>query len=172
MFIPCLALPSTSDALSLSYSINYHHLGDTKTWYGIPGEDDEKLEAAMKRAAPELFDQQPDLLFQLVTLMSPGHLKENGCHVYAVDQRPNEFIITFPRSYHSGFNHGFNFNEAVNFALPDWLPVGLKCIERYREIKKNPVFSHDELLMTISSHDKSPRTSRWYVLFHSHSCIP
>ena len=115
----------------------------------------------MKRAAPELFDQQPDLLFQLVTLMSPGHLKENGCRVYAVDQRPNEFIITFPRAYHSGFNHGFNFNEAVNFALPDWIPIGLKCIERYREIKKNPVFSHDELLMTIAQHDKNPRTSRW-----------
>ncbi|GAA5911001.1 uncharacterized protein JCM6883_000674 [Sporobolomyces salmoneus] len=146
-----------------TYSINYHHLGDTKTWYGIPGEDDEKLEAAMKRAAPELFDQQPDLLFQLVTLMSPGHLKENGCRVYAVDQRPNEFIITFPRAYHSGFNHGFNFNEAVNFALPDWIPIGLKCIERYREIKKNPVFSHDELLMTIAQHDKNPRTSRWLL---------
>ncbi|GAA5878392.1 hypothetical protein JCM16303_002757 [Sporobolomyces ruberrimus] len=146
-----------------TYSINYHHLGDTKTWYGIPGEDDEKLEAAMKRAAPELFDQQPDLLFQLVTLMSPGHLKENGCRVYAVDQRPNEFIITFPRAYHSGFNHGFNFNEAVNFALPDWLPNGLNCIERYREIKKNPVFSHDELLMTIALHDKNPRTSRWLL---------
>ncbi|GAA6012387.1 hypothetical protein JCM11491_004316 [Sporobolomyces phaffii] len=146
-----------------TYSINYHHLGDTKTWYGIPGEDDEKLEAAMKRAAPELFDQQPDLLFQLVTLMSPGHLKENGCRVYAVDQRPNEFIITFPRAYHSGFNHGFNFNEAVNFALPDWLPNGLACIERYREIKKNPVFSHDELLMTIAHHDKNPRTSRWLL---------
>ncbi|GAA5991295.1 hypothetical protein JCM5350_005324 [Sporobolomyces pararoseus] len=146
-----------------TYSINYHHLGDTKTWYGIPGEDDEKLEAAMRRAAPELFDQQPDLLFQLVTLMSPGHLKENGCRVYAVDQRPNEFIITFPRAYHSGFNHGFNFNEAVNFALPDWIPIGLKCIERYREIKKNPVFSHDELLMTIAQHDKNPRTSRWLL---------
>ncbi|GAA5941027.1 uncharacterized protein JCM15063_000623 [Sporobolomyces koalae] len=146
-----------------TYSINYHHLGDTKTWYGIPGEDDEKLEAAMKRAAPELFDQQPDLLFQLVTLMSPGHLKENGCRVYAVDQRPNEFIITFPRAYHSGFNHGFNFNEAVNFALPDWIPNGLNCIERYREIKKNPVFSHDELLMTIAMHDKAPRTSKWLL---------
>ncbi|GAA5830402.1 hypothetical protein JCM11251_001334 [Rhodosporidiobolus azoricus] len=146
-----------------SYSINYHHLGDTKTWYGIPGEDDEKLEAAMKLAAPELFEQQPDLMFQLVTLMSPGRLKKHGVRVYAVDQRPNEFIITFPRAYHSGFNHGFNFNEAVNFALPDWLPNGLACVERYREIKKNPVFSHDELLMTISTWDKNPRTSRWLL---------
>ncbi|KAM0792393.1 hypothetical protein ACM66B_005073 [Microbotryomycetes sp. NB124-2] len=144
-----------------TYSINYHHWGDTKTWYGVPGADDEILEAAMKQAAPELFEQQPDLLFQLVTLMSPGRLKQNGCRVYALDQRPNEFIITFPRAYHSGFNHGFNFNEAVNFALPDWLPNGLKCVNRYREIKKNPVFSHDELIVTILNWDKSPDTPQW-----------
>lgn len=102
-------------------------------------------------------------MFQLVTLMSPGRLKKHGVRCYVVDQRPNEFIITFPRAYHSGFNHGFNFNEAVNFALADWLPEGLRCIERYREIKKNPVFSHDELLVTISQWERDPRTSRWLL---------
>ncbi|KAM0753831.1 JmjC-domain-containing protein [Meredithblackwellia eburnea MCA 4105] len=146
-----------------TYSINYHHFGETKTWYGVPGTDDEKLEAAMKDAAPELFEQHPDLMFQLVTLMSPGRLKKNGVSVYACDQRPNEFVITFPRAYHSGFNHGFNFNEAVNFALPDWLPTGLKCVNRYRDIKKNPVFSHDELLVTISQHEKNPKSSYWLL---------
>lgn len=117
----------------------------------------------MKLAAPELFEQQPDLMFQLVTLMSPGRLKKHGVRCYAVDQRPNEFIVTFPRAYHSGFNHGFNFNEAVNFALHDWLPEGLRCIERYREIKKNPVFSHDELLVTITQWERDPRTSKWLL---------
>lgn len=117
----------------------------------------------MKSAAPELFEQQPDLLFQLVTLMSPGRLQKHGVRVVVCDQRPNEFVITFPRAYHSGFNHGFNFNEAVNFALPNWLPTGLKCVNRYRDIKKNPVFSHDELLVTISQHEKSPRASQWCV---------
>lgn len=102
-------------------------------------------------------------MFQLVTLMSPGRLKKHGVRCYVADQRPNEFIITFPRAYHSGFNHGFNFNEAVNFALSDWLPEGLRCIERYREIKKNPVFSHDELLVTISQWERDPRTSKWLL---------
>lgn len=143
-------------------SINYHHWGDTKTWYGINGDSDTDLEATMKLAAPELLAQQPDLLFQLVTLMSPGRLKANGVKVVACDQRPREFVITFPRAYHSGFNHGFNFNEAVNFALPDWLPTGLKCVNRYKDIKKNPVFSHDELLVTISLHESSPAQSAWY----------
>lgn len=146
-----------------TYSINYHHWGDTKTWYGVPGEDDTKLEEAMKAAAPELFEQQPDLMFQLVTLMSPGRLQRAGVRTYVCDQRPNEFVITCPRSYHSGFNHGFNLNEAVNFCLPDWLPEGYLCVKHYKALQKMPVFSHDELLITIFLNEKSPRVSRWLL---------
>jgi len=88
------------------YSINYQHFGATKTWYGIPGSDAEKFEATMRNAVPDLFETQPDLLFQLVTMLSPGRLVEEGVKVYAVDQRPNQFVITFPQAYHAGFNHG------------------------------------------------------------------
>ena len=38
-----------------SYSINYLHWGEPKTWYGVPGDGAELLEDAMKSAAPELF---------------------------------------------------------------------------------------------------------------------
>ena len=82
------------------------HWGETKTWYGIPGADAEKFEAAIKCEAPDLFEAQPDLLFQLVTLMNPQRLTEAGVRVYACNQRPREFVITFPKAYHAGFNHG------------------------------------------------------------------
>lgn len=56
-----------------------------------------------------------------------------------------------------------NFNEAVNFALPDWLPLGLDCVRRYQEHRKMPVFSHDELLITITQQTHSIQTALWYV---------
>jgi len=144
-----------------TYSVNYHHVGDTKTWYTVPGSSAEKFEEAMRKEAPELFDQQPSLLYQLVTLLNPGRLQELGVDVSACDQRPNEFVITWPKAYHCGFNHGFNLNEAVNFALPDWLPFGYDCVQRYQLSAKAPVFSHEELLITISQYSDAVETAVW-----------
>uniref|UniRef100_A0A8C7J6K1 [histone H3]-trimethyl-L-lysine(4) demethylase n=1 Tax=Oncorhynchus kisutch TaxID=8019 RepID=A0A8C7J6K1_ONCKI len=61
-----------------SYSINYLHWGEPKTWYGAPGYAAEKLEGVMKKLAPELFESQPDLLHQLVTIMNPNTLMNHG----------------------------------------------------------------------------------------------
>ncbi|KAF9392436.1 hypothetical protein CPB97_001625 [Podila verticillata] len=144
-----------------TYSINYMHWGDTKTWYGIPASDALKFEDTMKQAVPELFEQQPDLLFQLVTMLSPERLVSNGVKVLALDQRPGQFVVTFPQAYHAGFNHGFNFAEAVNFAPPDWCQLGLECVKRYKEHKKQPVFSHDELIITTALDDTSIATAQW-----------
>jgi len=133
-----------------AYSANYQHFGSTKTWYGIPAEDAEKFENAMREAVPELFETQPDLLFQLVTLLTPEQLKKAGVRVYALDQRAGQFVITFPQAYHAGFNHGFNFNEAVNFAPKDWEPFGEAGIDRLQQFRRQPCFSHDELLWTAA----------------------
>ena len=143
------------------YSANYQHFGATKTWYGIPGADAERFEEAMKQAVPELFEAQPDLLFQLVTLLPPDRLRKAGVNVYALDQRAGQFVITFPQAYHAGFNHGFNMNEAVNFAPEDWEPFGQAGVERYQEFRKNSCFSHDELLVTAANRDTTIKTAKW-----------
>jgi len=144
------------------YSANYQHFGATKTWYGIPGEDAARFEDAMREAVPELFESQPDLLFQLVTLLPPDVLKNAGVNVYAVDQRAGELVVTYPQSYHAGFNHGFNFNEAVNFAPSDWEPFGQSGVERLRDFRRNPCFSHDLLLLTAAlEKDLSISNATW-----------
>ncbi|XP_026271683.1 lysine-specific demethylase lid isoform X1 [Frankliniella occidentalis] len=137
-----------------SYSINYLHWGEPKTWYGVPGSSAEAFEDTMKQAAPELFQSQPDLLHQLVTIMNPNILMNDGVPVFRCDQHAGEFVVTFPRAYHAGFNQGFNFAEAVNFAPADWLSLGRNCITHYSNLRRFCVFSHDELVCGMASDPK------------------
>ncbi|XP_059542839.1 lysine-specific demethylase 5B-like [Myotis daubentonii] len=134
-----------------SYSINYLHWGEPKTWYGVPGYAAEQLESVMKRLAPELFVSQPDLLHQLVTIMNPNTLMTHEVPVYRTNQCAGEFVITFPRAYHCGFNQGFNFAEAANFCTVDWLPLGRQCVEHYRLLHRYCVFSHDEMICRMAT---------------------
>ncbi|EKX49136.1 hypothetical protein GUITHDRAFT_68209, partial [Guillardia theta CCMP2712] len=129
------------------YSINYMHHGAGKTWYGVPGGEAEKFEQVFYNEVPELFEKDPKLLFKLCTMISPKVFQERGVRVYHTVQRPGEFIVTMPQSYHGGFSHGFNCNEAVNFAPADWLPFGRASVERYKCKKRSPVFSHERLVM-------------------------
>lgn len=70
--------------------------------------------------------------------------------IYRTNQLPGEFVVTFPRSYHAGFNQGFNFAEAVNFATADWLPLGRLSMKHYSKYNRLPVFSHDELISKMT----------------------
>lgn len=47
--------------------------------------------------------------------------------IVRTNQHAGEFIITFPRAYHAGFNQGYNFAEAVNFAPADWVSSIFQC---------------------------------------------
>ncbi|XP_013611381.1 PREDICTED: lysine-specific demethylase 5D isoform X2 [Brassica oleracea var. oleracea] len=132
------------------YSVNYHHWGEAKCWYGVPGSAASAFEKVMRKTLPDLFDAQPDLLFQLVTMLSPTVLQENKVPVYTVLQEPGNFVITFPKSFHAGFNFGLNCAEAVNFATADWLPYGGSGAELYRLYRKPAVISHEELLCVVA----------------------
>ncbi|GAB5360907.1 hypothetical protein AAMO2058_000668000 [Amorphochlora amoebiformis] len=143
------------------YSISYNHTGAPKQWYGIPGKCAPKFEEMMRETYPDLFERQPDLLFQLVTLVSPQTLKKHGVSVCKATHSSGEFIVTFPQAYHAGFNYGFNVAEAVNFACPDWVSWGLRAVEHYRNFRRIPVFSHDELLVRIALNKPGMETCAW-----------
>ncbi|KAE8055327.1 hypothetical protein FH972_012174 [Carpinus fangiana] len=141
------------------YSMNYLHWGEPKCWYSVPGSEARAFEKVMQKSLPDLFDAQPDLLFQLVTMLNPSVLQEHGVPVYSVLQEPGNFVITFPRSYHGGFNLGLNCAEAVNFAPADWLPHGGIGAERYQQYHKAAVLSHEELLCVVAKNDCNGQAS-------------
>uniref|UniRef100_A0A1I7V9J3 [histone H3]-trimethyl-L-lysine(4) demethylase n=1 Tax=Loa loa TaxID=7209 RepID=A0A1I7V9J3_LOALO len=133
-----------------TYSVNYLHWGERKIWYGVSGDEGEKFDKVMMELVPYLFERQPDVLHHMTTTMNPKILINKGIHVYTVHQEPGEFVITFPRSYHAGYNEGLNFAEAVNFAPADWLRKGRFCILEYARVHRNCVFSHEELMVKMA----------------------
>ncbi|KAF5477814.1 hypothetical protein F2P56_004427, partial [Juglans regia] len=135
------------------YSINYHHCGAAKTWYGIPGDAALKFEKVVREhvythdiLSTDGEDGAFDVLLGKTTLFPPNILLEHGVPVYKAVQNPGEFVITFPRAYHAGFSHGFNCGEAVNFAIGDWFPLGAVASRRYAFLNRVPLLPHEELL--------------------------
>ncbi|SMN21017.1 similar to Saccharomyces cerevisiae YJR119C JHD2 JmjC domain family histone demethylase specific for H3-K4 (histone H3 Lys4) [Maudiozyma saulgeensis] len=130
-------------------SANYQHEGAPKVWYSIPDSSCTKFQDYLVSSTPDLFLRQPDLMHQLTSLVSPEVLTKNGITCYKAIQNPNEYIITFPKCYHAGFNSGYNLNEAVNFTSEFWLPYGMSAINDYKVSKKQCVFEMFDLLITI-----------------------
>ena len=94
--------------------------------------------------------------------------------IVRTNQHAGEFVVTFPRSYHAGFNQGYNFAEAVNFCPADWvraryecvtnqlftllyvvrvlqISIGRDCIEHYRSLRRQCVFSHEEIVCKMAA---------------------
>lgn len=104
-------------------------------------------------------------------MFPPKILLENDVPVYKALQMPGEFVITFPRAYHSGFSHGitshslsfslltyssldyfscgklgYNCGEAVNFVVSDWFQLGAEASQHYALLGITPTIPYEELL--------------------------
>mmetsp|Transcript_9002 Transcript_9002/g.26756 ORF Transcript_9002/g.26756 Transcript_9002/m.26756 type:complete len:616 (-) Transcript_9002:1306-3153(-) len=107
------------------FSINYLHAGAPKIWYAVAeGEDSRRFENLMESNYVHAKKDCPEYLRHKRSLVSPAVLKKAGIPYTMTVQYPGDAIITFPGSYHSGFNTGFNVAEATNFATPEWIPYG------------------------------------------------
>ncbi|RVX01648.1 Lysine-specific demethylase JMJ706 [Vitis vinifera] len=112
------------------YSINYHHCGAPKTWYGVPGHVAPDFERVVQNhvytdhilPSTKREDGAFAVLAEKTTMFAPCTLLQHDVPVYKAVQMPGEFVITFPKAYHAGFTCG----EAVNFAVGDWFPSGQK----------------------------------------------
>lgn len=138
-------------------SINYSHWGKPKLWYGVPECHREKFDRVVKEKCSLLFKKDPNVLFDVTTMVSPAYLQTHGVRMFKTLQRPGEFVLTYPGSYHGGFSTGLNIGEAVNFATKTWIQYGLKCQQVYRASRERiPVFPIEWLLLeNIKNHAKS-----------------
>lgn len=109
------------------FSINYIHFGAPKFWYAIPQASAEKFERTIAALFPLEAKACDQFLRHKAYNMSPSRLKADGIRVNQLVHSQGEFVITYPRGYHSGFNMGFNCAESVNFALESWLELGRKA---------------------------------------------
>jgi hypothetical protein len=136
-------------------SINYMHESDDgggKVWYGAPsGPGALAFEAAMQTAVPELYRLQPNLQYELVTMVSPVELQARGATVFRAVQRPGEYILTFPQAFHGGFSLGYNVAEAVNFFTPECFPWMRVAVRRSRKRGVDPVFNMASFLLDLGA---------------------
>lgn len=112
----------------------------------MPASAARRFEEVMRKELPHLFKGRPDLLYLLITQLSPQILKKHKIPIYRMTHYEGEYMITFPRAYHAGFNNGFNVAESVNFAPPAWLPFGKLAAEHYQEHRRASAFSHAQLV--------------------------
>ena len=98
------------------YSVNYHHKGAPKQWYGVPGtkKDADGLEKVFKNYLSMKMRDVPDLLHHITTMFSPRLLQNAEVPIYKLLQYEGEYVVTFPRAFHGGFSMGPNIGEAVN----------------------------------------------------------
>ncbi|RLW05786.1 hypothetical protein DV515_00004829 [Chloebia gouldiae] len=95
------------------YSINYLHFGEPKSCLALQF-------YLMTRTHKELQSSACT-----PSLQSMGN---DWRDLQKVTQEAGEFMITFPYSYHAGFNHGFNCAESTNFATLRWIEYGKQSV--------------------------------------------
>lgn len=108
-------------------SINYLHAGSPKYWYSISPEDSQRFESLAVSHFAAAAASCPEFLRHKRYLLSPAILKKAGIKYKTQIQRAGDVVITFPGSYHFGFNTGFNIAESTNFGVPEWVPMGFSA---------------------------------------------
>jgi hypothetical protein len=102
-------------------SLNVLHGGHPKVWTAIAPHHHDKFEQmilehlGIKKTCDDVIRHQNLYVPRAV-------LDENEIHYCQFEQRVGQVVVTFPFTYHQGFNSGPNIAEAVNYAEKRWSP--------------------------------------------------
>lgn len=116
-------------------ALNHLFLG-TKVWFAIPPasrEAAERVFRAQELAAQARLDQVQFMRHDSI-VGGHGALRAAGAAVIPVVQAAGEIVVTWPKTYHSGFSVTYTVAESVNYAeVPvdldnyQFCPLGYKC---------------------------------------------
>jgi len=106
------------------FAVNYHHSGESKRWYSIPAAYRQRFEELAQSLFPKESLACKYFLRHRATMISPELIQQAGIPIETTLQKPGEFIFNMPHSYNCSFSHGFSYAESVNFATPQWFPMG------------------------------------------------
>lgn len=110
------------------YSINYLHHGQPKHWWSVPPEAADLFERMMSQLFPEDASKCSAFLRHKNFIVQPELLSLHGIPFSMTTQEKGQFIITFPRGYHMGYNTGLNVAESTNFASDRWVDFGMNYV--------------------------------------------
>jgi hypothetical protein len=136
------------------FSINYIHFGAPKFWYAVPQRHADRFEHTLAGYFPQDAQRCDQFLRHKSFTMSPTQLANDKIPVNMLVHHQNEYVITYPRGYHAGFNMGFNCAESINFALESWLELGKRakvceCVEHSVRINVDEMLAERELAEVI-----------------------
>ena len=106
------------------HKIKFKFSGALKSWYFVPPKYSHLLEKLAKEIFSETATLCTNFMRHKTCIISPKVLEKHNIPYNKLVQKAREIIIVFPYAYHSGFNHGFNIAEAINFASPRWIEYG------------------------------------------------
>lgn len=145
-------------------SINYLHAGAPKVWYAIAaGEDAQRFEQLCEGHFHHAKSGCKEYMRHKRAMVSPAILRKAGIRFTTAVQYPGDAMITFPGSYHFGFNTGFNAAEATNFAVPEWIPYGRRanvCLCRPDSVRLD-MGKFERLLLQYEREVKQSRRTNW-----------
>ncbi|EIW69101.1 hypothetical protein TREMEDRAFT_31415, partial [Tremella mesenterica DSM 1558] len=146
------------------FSINYIHFGAPKFWYAVPQVQAERFERTIAQYFPVEARTCDQFLRHKAFTLSPTRLAEQQIRVNMLVQHQNEFVITYPRGYHAGFNMGFNCAESINFALESWVELGRRakvceCVSHSVRIDVDEMLAERELVEAIDN-ERSAKKKR------------
>lgn len=126
-------------------SLNYHHTGAPKMWRVTCPRDFDRVEQLVRRVGDVARDEKvcSQHVRHASVFLSKGALELEQVRSILVRQKRGEMVVTWPLSYHQGWNEGANVCEAIAYGNEVWRDTfvgkmekgvyracGKKCVQR------------------------------------------